>query len=298
VVRRISLVVNPTARRGRGAATLDQVQARLRASGAELETLASTSWAHAEELMTAAVRREVDVLAVMGGDGMMHLGLNACADVAGHGRTALGMIPAGTGNDLARGVGLDPEDTLAAADVVAADHRGALDLIRVGDRYVGAVLATGFDGRVNERANAMSWPRGSLRYTVAALAELGVFRPLTYRLTLDGEVREERAMLVAVGNTTTYGGGLRICPRAEPTDGLLDVTVIHPVSRLKLLQLLPQMRSGRFARDPCVEQLRVRTVAVAGDGLVGYGDGERLGPAPFEVSVAPRALPLVVAASR
>lgn len=296
--RRIGLVVNPTARRGRGAASLAAVEARLRATGAELQTLRSTSWSDAAQLMEAAVRREVDVLAVMGGDGMMHLGLNACADAGGLGRTALGMIPAGTGNDLARGVGLDPEDTLAAADVVAADHRAALDLIRLGERYVGAVLATGFDARVNERANAMSWPRGSLRYTVAALAELGGFRPLTYRLTLDGEVREQRAMLVAVGNTTTYGGGLRICPRADPTDGLLDVTIIHPVSRFKLLQLLPQMRSGRFARDPCVEQLRVRTVSVEGEGLVGYGDGERMGPAPFEVAVAPRALPLVVAASR
>ncbi|WP_375426188.1 diacylglycerol/lipid kinase family protein [uncultured Friedmanniella sp.] len=298
MARQISLVVNPTARRGRGAATLAAVEARLRASGAQLETLRSTSWSHAEQLMAAAVRRGVDVLAVMGGDGMMHLGLNACADAGGLGRTALGMIPAGTGNDLARGVGLDPEDTLAAADVVAADHRGALDLIRAGDRYVGAVLATGFDARVNERANAMRWPRGSLRYTVAALAELGVFRPLTYRLTLDGVVREQPAMLVAVGNTTTYGGGLRICPRADPTDGLLDVTVVHPVSRLKLLQLLPQMRSGRFARDPCVEQLRVRAVTVAGEGLVGYGDGERLGATPIEVTVAPRALPLVVAAAR
>lgn len=298
MTRRISLVVNPTAGRGRGALTLARVAARLRASGARLEILRSTSWADAATQMSAAVRREVDVLAVMGGDGMMHLGLNACADAGGLGKTALGMIPAGTGNDLARGVGLDPTDTLAAADIVAADHRRLLDLIRVGDRYVGAVLATGYDSRVNERANQMRWPKGSMRYTVAALAELRVFRPLTYRLTLDGEVRAQPAMLVAVGNTSTYGGGLQICPRADPRDGLLDVTIIHPVSRLKLLQLLPQMRSGRFARDPCVEQLRVRAVTVAGEGLVAYGDGERLGPAPVDATVAPGALPLVVAAGR
>lgn len=295
MTNRISLVVNPTAGRGRGAVTLAQVEGRLRAAGAQVETLRSESWSDAAALMTAAVRREVDVLAVMGGDGMMHLGLNACADAGGLGRTALGMIPAGTGNDLARGVGLDPTDTLAAAEVVAGGHRQALDLIRVGDRYVGAVLATGYDARVNERANAMPWPRGSMRYTVAALAELRVFRPLSYRLTLDGEVREQRAMLVAVGNTSTYGGGLRICPRADPCDGLLDVTIIHPVSRLKLLQLLPQMRSGRFARDPCVEQLRARAVTVAGDGLVVYGDGERLGVAPVDATVAPAALSLMAA---
>ena len=298
MTRRIALVVNPTAGRGRGAATLAHVEARLRSTGAVTETLRSTSWADAAAQMAAAVRREVDVLAVMGGDGMMHLGLNACADAGGLGRTALGMIPAGTGNDLARGVGLDPSDTLAAADIVAGDHRRSIDLIRVGDRYVGAVLASGYDARVNERANQMRWPKGSMRYTVAAFAELRVFRPLTYRLTLDGEVREQPAMLVAIGNTSTYGGGLQICPRADPGDGLLDVTIIHPVSRLKLLQLLPQMRSGRFARDPCVEQLRARAITVAGQGLVTYGDGERLGPAPVDATVAPGALPLVVAAGR
>ena len=71
-----------------------------------------------------------------------------------------------------------------------------------------------------------------------------MFSPLHYRLTLDGEVREQRAMLVAIGNTRAYGGGMRICPDADPFDGRLDVTIIHPVSRFKLLRLLPQMFSG------------------------------------------------------
>ena len=76
-----------------------------------------------------------------------------------------------------------------------------------------------------------------------------MFSPLAYRLTLDGEVREQRAMLVAVGNTGSYGGGMRICPQADPFDGWLDVTIIHPVGRVTLLRLLPEMFSGRFARD-------------------------------------------------
>lgn len=298
MTRRISLVVNPTAGRGRATALLSAVEQRLRASGAMLETLRSTSYDQAAEQMAAAVADGVDVLAVMGGDGMMHLGLNACADSGGAGRTALGMIPAGTGNDLCRGVGIDPGDPLAAADVVAVGDRAPLDLIKVGGRYVGAVLATGFDAQVNDRANRMPWPRGSFRYTLAALAELRVFSPLAYRLTLDGEVRHQQAMLVAIGNTSTYGGGMRICPQADARDGLLDVTVIHPVSRWKLLQLLPQMGSGRFARDRCVEQLRVRAVTVEGAGLVAFGDGERIGPTPLTVTVAPQALPLLVAAGR
>ena len=296
--RRITLVVNPSAGRGRAKAYLPRVEARLRVSGAEVVTVRSDSWAGARSAMAAAVRDEADVLAVMGGDGMMHLGLNACADAAATGRTRLGLVPAGTGNDLCRGVGLDPRDPVAAAATIADGDLQLLDLIRVGDRYVGAVLALGYDARVNARANRLPWPKGSLRYPLAALAELRVFTPLHYRLTLDGAVRHQEAMLVAVGNTSTYGGGMRICPQADATDGLLDVTIIHPVSRLKLLQLLPQMNSGRFARDRCVEQLRVRALSVEGPGLTAFGDGEPLGDAPFDVTVAPQALPLLATAGR
>lgn len=301
--RSITLVVNPTAGRGRAARSLPNVRARLESSGAEVRVLPSTDYDHARATMAAAVAGGTEVLAVMGGDGMMHLGLNACADQAAEIPTLLGLIPAGTGNDLCRGVGLDPDDPLPAAAVVADGVRQDLDLIRVRDRYVGAVLATGFDALVNRRANAMPWPRGSLRYPLAALAELGVFAPLRYRLTLDGAVREQESMLVAVGNTTTYGGGMRICPSADATDGWLDVTVIHPVSRLTLLRLLPQMHSGRFARHPCVEQVRARTVRVEGEApdgsnLVVFGDGERLGDAPVDATVAAAVLPLLVAGAR
>jgi diacylglycerol kinase (ATP) len=159
---------------------------------------------------------------------------------------------------------------------------------------VGGVLATGFDALVNRRANEMAWPRGSSRYTLATLAELRVFSPLRYRLVLDGQVREQEAMLVAVGNTGSYGGGMRICPQADPFDGQLDVTIIHPVGRLKLLRLLPEMFSGKFARDPCVEQLRVSEVTVEGMGLVGFGDGELIAAAPLTASVVPSAIPVFV----
>ena len=301
--RRIVLVVNPTAGRGRAARVLPAVRARLAASGADVQVVPSTDYEHARRAMAHAVATGADVLAVMGGDGMMHLGLNACADQTAASPTLLGLLPAGSGNDLCRGVGLDPDDPVGAAAVVADGTRRDLDLIQVAGRYVGAVLATGFDALVNRRANTMAFPRGGSRYTVAALAELRVFSPLRYRLVLDGAVRELEAMLVAVGNTSSYGGGMRICPAADATDGWLDVTVIHPVNRLTLLRLLPQMTSGRFARHPCVEQLRARVVRVDGETgggrpLVTFGDGEHLGDVPADAVVAPEVLPLVVSAAR
>jgi diacylglycerol kinase (ATP) len=294
--RRVRLVVNPSSGKGRALEVLPAVAGTLSDGGLELSIQLSRDFLEARAMTERAVADGVDVLAVMGGDGMMHLGVNtvAAAHRAGNRRTTLGVIPAGTGNDLCRGIGLDPVDAVAAARVVAAGHTRNVDLALVGDTFVGTVLATGFDALVNRRANAMAWPRGSSRYTIATLAELRVFSPLAYRLTLDGRVREQRAMLVAIGNTGYYGGGMHICPQADPFDGWLDVTIIHPVGRVTLLRLLPEMFSGKFARDDCVEQLRVREVTVESPGLVGFGDGEMLGAAPLTACLAPGILPVFV----
>lgn len=297
----VALVVNPTAGRGRAQALLPQVVGRLREAGHAVEVGLSRSFHDARRQVQEAVSSGAHVVAVMGGDGMVNLGVNAVAEHheqhPGSTGPALGLIPAGTGNDLARGVGLLSSGVEGATTVITSGTTRALDLLRVADRYVGTVVATGFDALVNRRANAMRRPRGPARYTVAALAELRTFTPLSYTLTVDGERRELEAMLVAVGNTGFYGGGMQICPGADPYDGWLDVTVVHPMHRLKLLQLLPRMRTGRFASDPCVEQLRARSVRVEGPSLLAYGDGEEIGPAPFTVESCPRALTLCAAAA-
>jgi diacylglycerol kinase (ATP) len=294
VSRHIRLVVNPAAGMGRALELLPHVSGTLRDSGADLHVLLSRDFAEAESMTRHAIQDGADVLAVMGGDGLTHLGVNAVATahMSGRSRTTLGLIPAGTGNDFCRGIGLDPKNAVAAAVVIAAGHSRFIDLARVGETYVGTVLATGFDALVNRRAKQLPWPRGSTRYAVATMAELRVFSPLRYRLSLDGEVRQLQAMLVAIGNTSSYGGGMRICPAADPYDSELDVTIIHPVGRLKLLKLFPEIYSGRFVRDPCVEQLRAREVTVEGPGLVGFGDGEMIAAAPLTVCCVPRALPV------
>ncbi len=259
-----------------------------------------------------AERSGRDALVVIGGDGLVHLGLNACAGSA----TVLTIVPAGTGNDLARGVGLDPGDPLHAVDALLAGSIRPVDLIdclpdhtddQVPDessdgaqRFVGSVVASGFDALVNLRANRMKHPQGSLRYALATLMELPTFAPLPYRLVLDGVSRDVEAMLVAVGNTSAYGGGMHICPEATPEDGVLDLTIIHSASRRLLLRLLPQMYSGEFARHPVVEQVRARRVLLDGDRitrggkiigpLTAMGDGELLGPVPRTLAVAPGAV--------
>lgn len=284
---RLTLVVNPTAGRGRAKTYLPFVINELVSKGRErFEVIQTEGVAETEDALAKVVASatEGDSVAVMGGDGMMHLGVNACANTP----VTLGLIPAGTGNDMCRAFGLPYSSPVHGAKVVMAGHTREVDLVRVNaadetQRHIGSVLATGFDALVNQRANEMSWPKGNLRYTVAAIAELAVFQPLDYEMIVDDRPESLQAMLIAVGNGAYFGGGMKICPQADTQDGLLDLTIIHPVSRLTLLTLLPQMFSGKFASHPCVEQRTARSVELRGGSGLVMGDGEEL---PGGASVA------------
>lgn len=287
----LALVVNPSAGKGRAQELLPEIAGRIRDAGHELDIWLSRDFDEAHALINKAANSGADVMAVMGGDGMLHLGVNEAvrAQQSTPAAPSLGVIPAGTGNDLCRGLGIGT-DPLAALDVILAGTEAAVDLARVGEAYIGTVIATGFDAMVNRRANDMNWPKGSSRYPLALMSVLRVFEPLHYQLTIDGVRRDLDAMLVAVGNTRSYGGGIRICPDADPTDGLLDVTLIHPVGRPTLLRLMPKLYTGGFITDPCVELLRVRSITIDGPGLVGFGDGEMIGVTPLAVEQVPAAL--------
>ena len=281
----IALVVNPTSGKGRGAAVRAAVEERLRQGGASVRTVVGVDGDHARDLTRAAVGEGVDAVVALGGDGMVHLALQAVAGT----ETPLGIVPAGTGNDLAASLGI-PADPLAAADLVTAGSRRRIDAVRVGERWFGCVLGAGFDSVVNERANRLRWPKGGQRYNVAIALELPRFKPLPFTLTLDGEEWRTDAMLVAVGNAQSYGAGLRITPDAILDDGLLDVCVLAPVSKLDFVKTLPKARTGEHVRHPAVTVRRARVVALDSPGVVAYADGERMGPLPLTCECVPGAV--------
>jgi len=140
----------------------------------------------------------------------------------------------------------------------------------------------------------MTWPRGQLRYSLATLAELRVFEPLPYTLELDGTVVHLDAMLVAVGNGPSFGGGLRITHGAEIDDGLLDVVIIKTMSKPDLVRTYPKLYTGGHTKHPQYEHHHVRSVTVAAPGVVGYADGERVGALPLTVDVQPESLTVLV----
>jgi len=323
VTARVALAVNPVSGRGRGARAGRAVAAQLAADGVDVVPVAAVDAGSALAGLRAARADGVDALVVVGGDGMVHLGVNA---VAGTG-CALGIVAAGTGNDIARELGLRTGDPAGAArDLVRALEAGsvrAVDAARCidvgapppvahgprgrygpdaahgphgahGDRWFAGVLAAGFDALVNERADGWRWPRGDVRYDLAILRELPVLRPRDYVLTLDGVERHLPAVMVVVANGPAYGGGMRICPDARMDDGLLDVLVVAPLSRTALMRIYPRVYRGTHVSDPRVSVERARQVRVAAEGIVATADGERLARLPVTAQAVPGALRVLV----
>ena len=292
--RRIALVVNPTAGSGRSRRAAEVVGARLAAAGEQVEILEGVDGPDALRLCRAAVADRVDALIAVGGDGMAHLVLQACAGTM----TAMGIVPTGTGNDLANALGLPRKDPVASADLLISAPVRQVDAVRCGSAWFACVLGAGFDGAVNDRANRMRWPRGRRRYDLAVVAELRTYQPGRYRLTLDGVTSEVEAMLIAVGNAPSYGGGMRVCPDADLTDGLVDVVVVGPLSRARFLRLFPGVFRGTHVRDPAVQVSRAREVTIEGPTRTVYADGEPVGALPVTCVVEPGALRVAGAPAR
>jgi diacylglycerol kinase (ATP) len=284
--RRITVVTNPTSGKGRASRARLLAVPRLRDAGFVVDDRVSADPGDARRLARAAVAEGAEAVVACGGDGMVHL---VVQELAGS-ETALGLLPGGTGDDVARYFDVPRRDPLAAADRIIGSRRRRIDLARSGDRWFVTVLAAGFDALVNERANAMTWPRGQMRYNLATISELRAFQPLDYTLELDGVSRRLAAMMVAVGNGPSFGGGLRITEGAVLDDGLLDVVVIKPISKPELVWTYPKLYKGTHTGHPAYERHRVRELTVATTGVVSYADGERFAPLPLTVECVPGAL--------
>ncbi len=293
-IGRVTMLTNPASGHGSAPHAAERAVTQLHKRGIDVVAIAGTDAEHARRLVEGALERGMDALVVVGGDGIISLALQVLAQTD----IPLGIIPSGTGNDHAREFGIPAKDPEAAADIIVDGSVTTVDLGRItaidgSQKWFGTVMAAGFDSLVTDRTNRMRWPHGRMRYNVAMVAELSKLRLLPFSLTFDGRELDTELTLAAFGNTKSYGGGMLICPDADPTDGLLDVTMVSSASRTKLIRLFPTVFKGTHVDLDEVRTERARTITVDSPGINAYADGEFACPLPVEVSAVPGALKIL-----
>ena len=295
----MTVLTNPASGHGSASHAAERAIAQLHRRGVDVVAIAGRDAEHARRLVEGALERGMDALVVVGGDGIVSLALQVLAQTA----IPLAIIPAGTGNDHAREFRIPTNDPEAAADIVVDGVPDEIDLGRIvgadgTDKWFGTVMAAGFDSLVTDRTNRMRWPHGRMRYNLAMVAEISKLRLLPFRLTFiggtDGETEIATELtLAAFGNTRSYGGGMRICPDADPRDGLLDATMVASASRTRLIRLFPTVFKGTHVDLDEVHTKRARAITVDSPGINAYADGEYVCPLPVEVSAVPAALTIL-----
>ena len=284
----VHLLVSPRGGRGRAAAAAPIVRREIERSGCTPVDISGASGPESAQAARDAVAAGAQRLIAVGGDGTVHLALQGVAGTD----AVLGIVPVGTGNDLARTFGLDQLGVEEATRRALGPAR-AIDAIRTDrGRWVAFNVTGGFSVDVNDRADRMRFPRGPSRYTVATLLTMPGLRHRRLAVTVDGLRREYRSALLAVSNSPTFGGGMAICPDADPADGLLDVCVVGSAGRATMLRLLPMVFSGGHVGHRHVEMRRGRQITIEGEPTDLVGDGEAIGSSPITLEAAPGALRL------
>lgn len=281
------VIVNPTAGGGRAGRLVPWLRERL-GPRPEARLEVTTHAGHAEQLATEGVPAHDRIVAV-GGDGTVQEIINGM--LASGGGASLGIVPTGSGNDLARSLGL-PSDAGAAWKIAVGEGARALDVGHAanganGARWFGSAGGVGFDAGVAAAMTSRSgWQRGRAGYLLTTLAELRRFENREVEIVLDGTTTRRRVLFIAIANGEYYGGGMRIAPGAVTDDGLLDVCIVGDISRLTALRQLPNLYRGTHVAHPQVELVQARSLSIEGDArTLVHLDGEPFGGLPVRIAI-------------
>ena len=273
-----ALVINPVSGQGQGSIIGTYVAGYLNQKSIKFTIVTgNSSVALCVHLKTFIVKNpQCKGVIAVGGDGLLHIVLQVVVPA----QLPFTVIPAGTGNDFVRTLGWSLEQIDNQLETVTTSAPTSIDLGLVDGEWFGAILSTGFDSIVNEKANTMQWPKGPMKYNVAIAMELPRFKPRHYEITLDDRTISTEAMLIAVANGRSYGGGMLVCPNANISDAHFDVMVLHPISKLEFMKVFPRVFAGTHVSHPAVEIVRSKNVTIESKA-VAYADGERIGQLPI-----------------
>jgi len=290
---RFIFLLNPKAGRGKARLVLREALEVMRRAGVQAEVEESRSAEHLRELARRAAAEKPHAIVSLGGDGTHHYVVNGMvgSDVP------LGIIPCGSGNDFAKGLGI-PIPTRAAVETLLAGNPRRVDLGRVGGRVYGCIAGVGFDSVVTRYANErVRRLRGSWAYAWSILRSLDTYRPHPLEIVSDTENFSGEVVFAVVGNNVSYGGGLHLTPRALLDDGWLDVCIIPYMGKLELLRWVPSAYRGEHLRHPRIIYFQARQVSLRTTSrLELFGDGEFMQELPASIEIVPRVLPVIVPA--
>jgi diacylglycerol kinase (ATP) len=286
----VRLIVNPVSGKGRGATVAAQASRTLREGGLANDVVYSRSPTDPLELARAAVHDRCPLIVGVGGDGLV----SQVASALVGSDAVLGVVPAGVGNDFARGLGI-PLDIAQACAVLTRGHARKVDVGQANDRYFFSVAVMGFAAEVNRKANQFRRWRVSALYTVLTVTTVFTDTPLLFTMTYDGHERRCYSWLIAVGNTWSCARGMALVPGARPDDGLLDACIVNGMGKLELLYVFPRVFRGTHIYHTGIETLRGQEITVRADSPCEiYADGERIGPLPVVLKAVPQALSVMV----
>jgi diacylglycerol kinase (ATP) len=280
------LAVNPQSGRGRARSLAEKAAERFTEHGLQTLTVEGKDLADFRTKLKSAISaHRVNGVIACGGDGFIHEILGHCVSNS----LTLGVIPCGTGNDFARSLKIYHLSFNEQIDLIAQGSPRPVDLGQVGEKWFAAILSSGFDVLVNERANAMSWPQGRMKYNLALIEKLFLLQTHHYRITMDDLTVDTDATLITIANGSSYGGGMKVCPQASIHDGLFDVMILNKVSRRELIKVFPKVYFGKHVGHPAVTFYRCSSITIEGSGSA-FADGEPISSLPLTARCVPDAL--------
>lgn len=284
------VVTNSSAGKGKAESLAQELINLLNNNNQKIKVINSPTFEETNTQLDVAINsNQYKYLVAVGGDGLVNL----CLQKVAKREIVLGVIPAGTGNDFARAVGFYGKSVSEIFSIMFKSPPEKIDLGKVitksGDKWFVQVLSTGFDAVVNSVANRMKWPKGRSKYTIATIIVLSRFRKMPYKIEIDNKILDQDVMLLSVANGECYGGGMRICPGALNSDGVFEILVVRPVSKLVLLTIFPKVFKGNHIPHPKIDLYHGRKVKLSGPTFA-YADGEFVSDLPLEVINIPKAL--------
>lgn len=267
----IALIVNPTAGNGRAMATCDSVCQRLTERGIPFELYKTDHPTHATDIAREAAMRGIETVIAIGGDGTV---TETAAGLHGT-KTALGIIPSGTGNDFIKTAGI-PADWASALDVILNKPARPVDTGVINDRFFINVCGAGFDVMTLDFAEkAKKYVHGLLPYLYGVLRAIAAFRPCEMHIEIGDEtVLDGKYMIFSIANGRYFGGGIPIAPLAAVTDGLLDVLIVDAVPRWKLPAYLVPLMMGKLYKCKVAHRYLTTHCRITSPGMRMQLDGE------------------------